>query len=99
MKIINGTIKRLNFLFLDLVSIPGFFVTKKWNALYHLKIICPACPEYRRKLRDVNKKGECWWLSEWQKEDYGIPRHFGIKNFINQYLFLKTDLSKFKKIK
>ena len=88
--------KRFCFLLLDIISIPGVFMPKKYNALYHLKIICPLCPKYRRKLRDVDKRGECYWFSKLKKGDYGIPRYFGAKNFINQYLFLKTDLSEFR---
>ena len=48
----------------------------------------------RRKYRGVNN--DCWWKENWEKGNYKIPRHFGIKNFIRSYLGIKTDLERFK---
>jgi len=86
--------KRLKCSHLDVIAIPGVFMNKKKNALYHLKHICPKCPKWRRKMRDVEKNGTCWWHENWKKSNYGIHRHFGVKNFITQYTHLKTDLRK-----
>jgi len=87
--------KRLTCLYLDLLSIPGLFMTKKANAKFHINYLCPKCPEYRKKMRHVKEK-KCFWETNWEKENFSIPRTFGIKNWITQYLFLKTDLRKFK---
>lgn len=88
---------KLYWLILDILTIPSFILTKKMNALYHLKFICPLCPESRRKTKDVEGNGKCWWEKNWKKGNYNIPRNFGVKNYIRQYLGMKIDLSKFKK--
>tara|TARA_Y100000310_G_C20548124_1_gene746639 strand:+ start:799 stop:1074 length:276 start_codon:yes stop_codon:yes gene_type:complete len=89
--------KRLEFLKLDLISIPSLFLWKKANARYHLKYVCPKCPKCRREMRDVENKKECWWNSNWSKENYDIPKTFGVWNWISQYIFFKTNLSKYRK--
>jgi len=88
--------KRLISLSLDITAIPGAFMSKKKNALYHLKYICPRCPAWRRKMRDVQGNGKCWWYTEWKSGNYKIHRHFGVKNFITQYTKLSTDLTKYR---
>jgi hypothetical protein len=87
---------RFIFLFLDFISIPGIFMNKKNNAKYHLNVICPLCPKCRRKYRAVQKEGICWWEENWKKENYGIPRHFGISNWLKSYLGINTNLLGFK---
>lgn len=89
--------KRLRTLYLYLICLPTPLLSKRLNALYHLKLVCPQCPQYRRKLRDVENVNECWWFTEWKKENFGIPKNFGLKNTITDILFLKTDLSKYRK--
>lgn len=89
--------KRLICLYLDIISIPGILLNNKANAIYHLKFVCPKCPRFRRKMRDVNTKRECWWNQQWKNRKYEIPRNFGIKNWVTQYFFLKTDLRDFNK--
>lgn len=87
----------LKSLYLDMLAVPSLLMTKKANALYHLKYICPKCPKERKALRSVNNDGECWWYANWKKGRYGIPKNFGISNWFRQYALSKTDLSKFRK--
>lgn len=96
MKLIKFTKERLVFLVLDIISIPSIFLNKEYNAKYHLKVVCPLCPNYRRRYREVNNK-ECWWEKEWKKANYNIPKTFGVKNYIKTYLGIKTHLEKFKR--
>lgn len=81
-------------LYLDLLALPGIFMTKKTNASLHLKYICPRCPDWRKKMREMDKG--CFWLNSWKEGNYKIPKSFGFKNKIHQYLFSKSNLSKFK---
>jgi hypothetical protein len=87
---------RFYFIFLDTISIPGIFINSEENAKYHLRVVCPLCPNCRRKFRYVGEN-KCWWEEQWKAENYLIPRHFGVKNFLKQYLGIKTDLRKFRK--
>ena len=89
-------LKRLKCLYLDILSIPGFFMSKETNAKFHLKYVCPKCPDFRKKMRDVSGTGKCWWLENWNRKNYNIPRNYGYRNFVSQYLFLKTNLTEFK---
>jgi len=70
-------------------------MNKKGNAQWHLKHVCPRCPRWRKEMRAANSKS-CWWESGWKMENCEIPKTFGIVNWLSQYLFLKTNLSKFK---
>ena len=88
--------KRLVCLYLDILSLPGIFMNKKNNAKFHLKYICPRCPKWKNKLREINKNQGCYWHYNWKKGNYNIQRNFGIKNFILQHVYLKTDLSNIK---
>jgi len=88
--------KQLKCLYLDILSIPGLFMNKKTNAIWHLRYICPKCPEWRKNMRQIDKKG-CFWFNNWTNKNYKISKSFGIKNKIIQYLSLKTNLSKFLK--
>jgi hypothetical protein len=92
-------IKRLTFLLMDVMAFPGLFMGKKKNAQFHLKYLCVKCPESRRKLRDIKRDGKCWWEDNWNSGNYDIPRSFGLKNFLFQYLFLRTDLKKYNLFK
>ncbi len=90
--------KRLNCIYLEILSIPTILMSKKKSAIYHLKNICPKCPDWRRKLRATNKK-DCFWFNKWKAKDYSISRSMGLKNKISQILFLKTNLKNSKQIK
>lgn len=83
--------KILYFIFMDLLSIPGLFGGKRWNALFHIKIVCPLCTKHRRSLRDDDKTGNCWWEKNWKQNNYSIPRSFGIRRYLKQYyiIFMK----------
>lgn len=85
-------------LMLDIASLPGFFLPKKYNAKFHLVFICPLCPRHRKTKRAV-EKDNCWWQENWEKGRYDIPKHFGVKNFLRCYLGKETKLEKFKKSK
>jgi hypothetical protein len=80
------------FIYLDIISLPGKFMSKKNNALWHLNHVCPKCPEYRREFCYVD--GKCYWNEMWKKGDYSISRDFGLINWVRTYLGKKTDLSK-----
>ena len=90
--------KRLICLYLDILAVPTIFMNKKRNALFHLKSICPKCPKFRRKMRDVNDVNECWWYLNWKKRNYTIPRFLGLINWISQYLLLRTNLKRYRKL-
>lgn len=94
---IKSILYRIYFVLLDLISIPGVFMNKENNAKYHLKVICPICPSCRRKFRDLENNGNCWWEQNWKKGNYKIPRDFGVLNFFRYYLGIKTELKKYKK--
>ena len=84
------------FLFLDILSFPVTFMSKKNNAKYHLKLVCPICPNCRRKYRDVHETGQCWWEYNWKNENYKIPRYFGVINWVKSYIGVNTDLGSYK---
>ena len=81
--------------YLDTLSIPGLFMNKKGNALWHLNHICPKCSPNRRNFRDPKKQGNCIWQNEWQNKNYNFPRSFGFINWIKYYLGIKTNLEKY----
>ena len=81
---------------LEIIVIPTLFMIKKKCALYHLKFVCPICPSSRKKHRDVHGKSTCWWEYNWNKKNYSIPKHFGINNWIKQYVTGGTNLKRFK---
>jgi hypothetical protein len=83
-------------IYLDVISIPGLFMSQKLNAKYHLKFICPKCSKHRRKFRDVLHTGNCWWEANWKKEIYNIPKNFGILNWTKSYFGIDTDLTNFQ---
>lgn len=82
---------------LDLVSVPGLFMSRERNAKWHLRHICPRCPEERRRHRDVYGKGICWWEENWKKGNFSIPKHMGIKNVFRVHAGGETVLDRFKK--
>lgn len=71
-------------------------MSKKNNAKYHLKVICPLCPKIRRQYRAIHKQSNCWWEDNWIKENYDIPRHFGVLNWTKAYLGISTNLEKYR---
>ncbi len=85
-KVIDFAKEKLHYLYLDIISMPSFFMTRKTSARYHLKYVCNKCPNHRRMLRDVENKDVCWWNNNWQKENYDVPKNFGMTNFFKQYL-------------
>jgi hypothetical protein len=83
-------------IFLDILSIPGKFMGRKGNALWHLYFVCPKCSKWRKKFRDPTRKGKlCLWKNSWQKKKYCFPRDFGILNQFRYYFGFDTDLKKY----
>mgnify|MGYP005623293329 CR=1 FL=1 len=87
----------LEAIYLDVISIPGRFMSKEDNAKWHLKHVCPHCSKWRKCFRDPKRKGNCLWLNAWETEKCEFSRDFGIKNWLRYYAGLKTDLRKYKK--
>ncbi len=77
---------KLGCLYLDIISLPGLFMSKENNAKYHLTHVCPKCPEERRKLRKINGIDECWWNHNWENGNYDITKNFGAWKYLMQYL-------------
>ena len=92
---IKTPIRFLEAITLDIISIPGAFMSKKNNAKYHLNYICPRCSKWRKSFRDPNKGSDCLWYNEWKNNNYKI-RHFGILNWTRYYLGLETNLKKYE---
>ncbi|MBR9692188.1 hypothetical protein GOV06_05385 [Candidatus Woesearchaeota archaeon] len=84
---------------LEILTFPSLFMEKKKGALYHLKFVCPICPSSRKKHRDVHGKSTCWWEYNWLKGKYNVPKHFGMINWIKQYIGYGTNLKKFRNFK
>ena len=84
--------------YLFLLSIPGIFMTKKANAKFHLKYICPRCPKWRRRVRYVFGK-KCFWEDNWKNGNYSIPRAWvgSFENLKKVFLHKTLDYAKFKK--
>ena len=97
MATLQQIIRDLYSFYLCVKSVPSSFMNNKNNAKYHLKYICPACPETRRITRDVENCRECWWKSSWEQSKYTIPRNFGLNNYIRASFGLPTKLDRFKK--
>lgn len=72
-------------------------MSNEGNAKFHLKYICPNCPEWRRKRRQVYDK-KCFWEDNWKKGNYDLPRvaMVGPKNFFNAVFSNKVDFKKFR---
>ena len=82
---------------LDIISLPGKFMTKEKNAQWHLKYVCPYCSQHRKKFRDPKRIGNsCLWQEAWKKKKWIFCRDFGLVNWIRYYFGLETDLSKFQ---
>ena len=45
-------------------------------AKFYLKFKCPRCSEKRRKQRDINNKGDCFWYCNWKKGNYDIESYY-----------------------
>jgi hypothetical protein len=82
---------------LDLLAIPGLFMSKKANAKWHLKIICPLCSKWRKSFRCGTKNHNCIWYESWKRGNFYFPRSFGIKNWIRYYFGMKTKLRAYNK--
>ncbi|MBW2999228.1 hypothetical protein KY339_01030 [Candidatus Woesearchaeota archaeon] len=54
-----------------------------------MKVKCRACPKGRRKLRDVENSGECFWHYHWSNGNYDIPAWPGLKNWFKVSFFNK----------
>ena len=92
---LKQAVSRLGFLALDMLAMPGLLMGKKSNAKYHVQLICRLCPESRKKFRDLEGNGLCWWNENWKKGNYGIPRNMGAKNLIKVYAGRKIDPEQF----
>ena len=84
-------------LLLDILSMPGLLMRKEGNAKWHLKHICPRCPESRRLHRDVKGVGICWWEDNWKQGNYSIPKNMGIGNFFRVHFGFGAKLDNLKK--
>lgn len=83
---------------LDILSLPGKFMSKENNAKWHLKYICPLCSKHRKKFRDPKRKGDfCLWQAAWEDNIFIFCKDFGVHNWIRYYLGLPTKLKKFIK--
>ena len=84
-------------LILDIMSIPGLFMSEEANAKWHLKHVCPHCSQHRKSFRDPKEQGDiCLWEDIWKKGHYiEYPRNFGIKSWILYYLGIRTNLKRF----
>jgi hypothetical protein len=56
------------------------FLSYLW-AKIHLLFICPLCNKSKRKIRDIYDLGECYWYSNWMKNNYDIPFWMGFKEW------------------
>jgi hypothetical protein len=93
----NKLSRFLTLLKLDIKTLPCHFMNRKTSAQWHLKYICPHCPDWRRKMRDVTNNGNCWWHENWQRKNYSINPHFGALNWLRQYFGYPIDLKKWQK--
>jgi hypothetical protein len=82
---------------LDILAIPGLFMTKRSNARWHLHVICPLCSEWRKSFRCNAGNKECIWHEAWVNNGYQFHRSFGVKNWVKYYLGIKGDLKKYDK--
>ena len=90
------TLRRIRWTLLDIIGMPGLFMSNEGNSNLHLKYICPRCPTERRKLREIVSGRGCYWNNEWSRGNYDIPRSFGFVNWFSQYFFGETNLEKYK---
>ena len=94
---IKTPIRFLEAIVLDLISIPGIFMSNKNNARWHLNYVCPLCSKWRKSFRNPkSNESQCIWYKEWKNKNYNIPRNFGILNWTKYYLGLKTNLRKYE---
>lgn len=94
---IKTPIRFLEAVILDVLAIPGVFMTKKANAKWHLKVVCPLCSKWRKSFRCAGKNEGCLWLQAWKSGHYDFPRNFGTINWGKYYIGRKTDLEKYHK--
>lgn len=53
---IKTPIRFLEAIYLDLISIPGVFMSKKKNTKWHLNYVCPSCSLWRKSFRDPKRQ-------------------------------------------
>jgi hypothetical protein len=94
---IKQAFSRIGFIALDFLASPGLLMGKKGNAKYHVHLVCKLCPASRKKFRDIEGNGLCWWNENWKKGNYDIPRNMGAKNLLKTYFGRKIDSDKFSR--
>ena len=94
---IKTPIRFLEAIFLDLISIPGLFMSKEYNAKWHMKVVCPLYSKWRMNFRDPKYNGKCLWYSAWKQNKFQFSRCFGLKNWLKYYVGLKTRLEDYEK--
>jgi hypothetical protein len=89
--------KRLMDIYLFIISSPGLIMSKKRNALWHLKYVCPKCPKWRKGMRYVHGQ-KCFWNYNWKKDKFEIPRTWvgNFRNLIRVISLKRPDFTKFK---
>lgn len=92
---IKTPIRFLEAVILDLLSIPGNFMSKESNAKWHLKVVCPLCSKWRKSFRCAGKNKGCMWHEAWTNGRWSFSRNFGTGNWLKYYFGLKTDIRKY----
>jgi len=84
---------------LDLLAFPGIFMSKKQNALWHLKHVCPRCSSWRKKFRDpqYQERDYCIWNIVWKQKRYTFSKTMGFLNWVRYYCGMPTNLSRYEK--
>ena len=62
------------------------YLIKKLNAKFHLKYICVNCSTHKKRTRDILHNHKCFWVENWKQEQYEIPMHMGVLNYIRLYI-------------
>jgi hypothetical protein len=88
---------KLYSLYIDFLALPGKFGSKKFNGEWHLKHVCPNCPEERKRSRYVDGVDQCWWKYNWERRNFDIPKSFGSWNYVRYWIGLETKLDNFSK--
>lgn len=94
---IKTPIRFLEAIFLDILTIPGGFMSKERNARYHLKYVRPLCSKWRKSFRNFDGKNKCLWYEAWEKGKFNVSRKFGFMNTIRYYFGLRTNLTRYEK--
>lgn len=94
---IKTPIRFLEAVVLDLLAAPGLLMTKKANAKWHLKAVCPLCSKWRKSFRCTGKKPGCMWLQAWKCGHWDFSRSFGVINWGRYYFGKETKLEKYQR--